>query len=133
MEEETKVYSATITMKDGTEQVITATRNDMVDWMTENNKAKHICQDTDALFARYSHYVELEYNKNHKKPKGERGGARPGAGRKPKGETEKLQYGWRVSRDVWNILQQQDNKTDFIEKAIRAYYRAYGTRKRDDD
>ena len=133
MEEETKVYSATITMKDGTEQVITATRNDMVDWMTENNKAKHICQDTDALFARYSHYRELEYNKTHKKPKGTLGGARPGAGRKPKGGTEKLHYGWRVSRDVWNILQQQDNKTDFIERAIRAYYRAYMNKRGDGD
>lgn len=129
--EETKIYSVTITMNDGTEQLIKATRNDMVDWMIEHGREKRICADTDELFGLYSHYYELDYNKNHKKPKGQRGGVREGAGRKPKGVTEKLHYGWRVSRDVWDILQRQDNKTDFIESAIRAYDRAMRNRRGD--
>lgn len=56
------------------------------------------------------------------KPK-KRGGYREGSGRKPKGITEKLTYTWRVSRDVWDILQLQSNKTDYIEAAIREKHR----------
>lgn len=129
--EENKVFSKSVLMKDGTEQSIEATRNDMEAWLKEHRKAKYICPDDKELFERYAHLYEICYNKTHPKPKGTRGGAREGAGRKPKGVTERLHYGWRVSRDVWEILQRQDNKTDFIESAIRAYDRAMRNRRGD--
>lgn len=58
------------------------------------------------------------------KPKSNRGGARAGAGRKKKDkQNESLRIGLRLSRDVYEILQRYDNKTEFIEKAIREKYR----------
>ena len=54
-----------------------------------------------------------------KKPK-PRGGFREGAGRKSKGGIDGTQHvGFRASKDVWEILQQVENKTEFIESAIR--------------
>ena len=120
-------------MNDGTTQEFSVTRHDMEYWLTEKGLTKLIDTDTDKMFSNYQTAYKNDYNKTHKKPKGTLGGARPGAGRKPKGGTEKLHYGWRVSRDVWDILQQQDNKTDFIERAIRAYYRAYMNKRGDGD
>ena len=54
------------------------------------------------------------------KPKG---GKREGAGRKSKGREGTLRVGFRCSQDVWDILQQQEDKTAFIEKAIREKWR----------
>lgn len=59
--------------------------------------------------------------KKNQKPKG---GAREGAGRKAKSTDGELhRIGFRCSQDVWNILQTVENKTEFIEKAIREKYR----------
>lgn len=128
MMEKQKNWKVTIPMKDGSVTELHVTRNDMVAWLVDNGKQQLIDQDEKKLLENYSHAYQLAYNHAHKsdKPRGPRGGARTGAGRKPKGGTEKLHYGWRVSRDVWDILQQQENKTEYIEKAIRAYHRAYG-------
>lgn len=53
------------------------------------------------------------------KPKG---GARAGAGRKPKANvSHRMQF--RCAEDVWRILQLVPNKTEYIEKAIREKYR----------
>lgn len=53
-----------------------------------------------------------------KKPK-PRGGARVGAGRKPKGGAEgSHRVTFRCSARVWNILQLEDNMTYYIEEAI---------------
>jgi len=49
-----------------------------------------------------------------------RGGAGRGQGRKPKGsEYGALRFSFRCSKDVWDILQQQEDKTAFVEDAIR--------------
>ena len=52
-----------------------------------------------------------------------RGGKREGAGRKSKGDLGTLRVAFRCSQDVWDILQQQPNKTEYIEKAIREKWR----------
>lgn len=53
------------------------------------------------------------------------GGRREGAGRKPKSKdgAESMRVAFRCSSDVWKILQLQENKTAYIEKAIREKYR----------
>lgn len=51
--------------------------------------------------------------------KSKRGGKREGAGRKAKGDAGTLRVGFRCSQDVYDILQQQPDKTKYIEKAIR--------------
>lgn len=53
------------------------------------------------------------------------GGRREGAGRKPKSRdgAESQRVAFRCSSDVWKILQLQENKTAYIEKAIREKYR----------
>lgn len=48
-----------------------------------------------------------------------RGGKREGAGRKSKGDNGTLRIGFRCSQDVYDILQQQPDKTAYIEAAIR--------------
>ena len=62
----------------------------------------------------------MEEEQKTPKPKG---GARQGAGRKPKGNEGTLRIGFRCSQDVYDILQQVENKTEFIEKAIREKWR----------
>ena len=58
-----------------------------------------------------------------KEPK-KRGGYRPNAGRPAKGGIDGTQrVAFRASKDVWAILQQVENKTEFIEKAIREKWR----------
>lgn len=47
------------------------------------------------------------------------GGARPGAGRKPKSKAGPLHVSFRCSQDVYEILQRQTSKTAYIEAAIR--------------
>ncbi len=47
------------------------------------------------------------------------GGFREGAGRKPKAKEGTFRIGFRCSKDVWDILQLQKEKTAFIEEAIR--------------
>ena len=123
-----ETYLLSIPMKDASTQNLRVTRAEVESWLTEHNKKQLICPDTQELIDRFEHSYQLDYNKTHPKPKGTRGGARANAGRKPKGITEKLHYSWRVSRDVWDILQTQANKTDFIERAIRAYARATGVK-----
>lgn len=57
--------------------------------------------------------------KEKKEPK-PRGGAREGAGRKSKsksGETKRVAF--RCSHDVWQILELQQDKTAYIEAAVR--------------
>lgn len=55
--------------------------------------------------------------------KSKRGGARKGAGRK---KTTAKTYGFNASEDVVAILEQVDNKTDFIREAILALAHAKG-------
>ena len=59
----------------------------------------------------------MEEEKKTPKP---RGGARNGAGRKSKsksGETKRVAF--RCSHDVWQILELQQDKTAYIEAAVR--------------
>jgi hypothetical protein len=51
------------------------------------------------------------------------GGAREGAGRKPKATEGSLRVAFRCSQDVYNILQLVPNKTAYIEDAIREKHR----------
>jgi len=51
------------------------------------------------------------------------GGAREGAGRKPKAKEGSLHIGFRCSQDVYDILQLVPNKTAYIEAAIREKHR----------
>ena len=122
--------------KDGTPFSFNLTREEIEQFLRDNNKARAIDSDDDKLIANYVALAERLHNREVKARKeAEReasgiprtlGGKREGAGRKPKGGDEKLRYSWRCSRDVWEILQQQDNKTEFIENAIRAYARYLG-------
>ncbi len=125
---EQEVFNLSIPMRDKSVQKLSVTRSDICQWLTEHGRTKLICPDMDELLARFAHAYKLDYNKSlPPKPVGTHGGARPNAGRKPKGgEAGALRYSWRVSRDVWEILQLQDNKTAFIENAIRAYARYLG-------
>jgi hypothetical protein len=67
--------------------------------------------------------MEINRKKDYGK-KSNRGGARPGSGRKPKGGDEgKLHIGFRCSKDVYNILQLVPNKTKYIEDAVREKHR----------
>lgn len=50
------------------------------------------------------------------------GGKREGAGRKAKAEGS-FRVAFRCSQDVYNILQLEDNKTAYIEAAIREKHR----------
>ena len=58
-----------------------------------------------------------------KKKKSNMGGAREGAGRKPKSADGSHRIGFRCSSETWAILQQVENKTEFIEKAIKEKWR----------
>jgi hypothetical protein len=51
------------------------------------------------------------------------GGAREGAGRKPKATEGSLRVAFRCSQDVYDILQLVQNKTAYIEAAIREKHR----------
>ena len=113
-------------MKDGSTQKFSVTRNDIEDWLTEHNQTKLMDADDERLLSNFCVAYQKDYNKNHPAPKGQRGGVREGAGRKPKGDNGTLRIGFRCSQDVWDILQEQVDKTAYIERAIRAYHRAYG-------
>lgn len=51
------------------------------------------------------------------------GGKRENAGRKPKAKEGSLRVAFRCSQDVYDILQLEDNKTAYIEAAIREKHR----------
>jgi len=51
------------------------------------------------------------------------GGAREGAGRKPKATEGSIRISFRSSQDVYDILQLVPNKTAYIEAAIREKHR----------
>ena len=53
-----------------------------------------------------------------KEEKKKRGGARKGAGRKPFGETRKINVSVRISPDAHEILQKTDNKSRYVDEAI---------------
>lgn len=55
--------------------------------------------------------------------KKQHGGKREGAGRKSKGKEGTLRIGFRCSQDVWDILQLQEDKTAYIERAIRSQWK----------
>lgn len=57
------------------------------------------------------------------KEKTTHGGRREGAGRKPKNKEGVKRVAFKCSEDVYNILQIQDNKTAYIEAAIREKHR----------
>ena len=59
--------------------------------------------------------------KKEEKPKA--GGAREGSGRKPKSADGSHRIGFRCNSETWAILQQVENKTEFIEKAIKEKWR----------
>lgn len=76
------------------------------------------------------HYEILPENSNHHLLAKEiedtpaqlmRGGARPGAGRKPKNPEQgnKKQASWWLALDVLAIIKEQPNQAEYIEKAIR--------------
>ena len=50
------------------------------------------------------------------------GGAREGAGRKPKATEGSIRISFRSSQDVYDILQLVPNKAAYIEDAIREKY-----------
>lgn len=52
--------------------------------------------------------------------KSKRGGKRAGAGRPRKGYV-RLSIGLRLPLDIYNFLQQQDNKSRFVEEIIREW------------
>jgi hypothetical protein len=52
-----------------------------------------------------------------------RGGKREGAGRKPKGANGTLRFGFRCSQEVWDIIQRMEDKTAFVEQAIKEKWR----------
>ena len=126
-------FHSVLDFKDGTRHAIDMTREEIEQFLRDNKQARAIESDDDKLIANYFALAERLHNKEVKAQKeAEReasgiprtlGGKRKGAGRKPKGGDETLRYSWRVSRDVWNILHRQDNKTDYIERAIRFYHK----------
>ena len=126
-------YVGSTTFKDGTKFQFNKTRAEIEEYMIEHRQRKAIDDDPEKLIANFVAVAERMHNievREAKKAEREaqgipatRGGFRPNSGRKPKGVTEKLHYGWRVSRDVWDILQQQPNKTEYIETAIRFYHK----------
>ena len=123
---EQEIFNLSIPMKDGTTQKLSVTRNDIEYWLTEHNLNKLFDDDDDRLLSNYAVAYKNDYNKTHPKPKGQRGGARAGAGRKPK-EGGTFRHGFRFCREVHDILEKHaDEKTAYVEKAIRAYHRAYG-------
>mgnify|MGYP006916049848 FL=1 len=130
---EYEVYNLTIPMKDGTTHHLSVTRYDIEDWLTEHDLTKLLDSDDNRLLSNYAKAYKNDYNKTHPKPKGQRGGAREGAGRKAKSGGS-FHHGFRFSARVHNILlEHAEDMTGFVETAILAYDRAYGTRKRDDD
>lgn len=130
---EQQVFNLSIPMKDGSTQKLSVTRNDIEYWLTEHGLTKLIDADDGRLTSNFCVAYKKDYNKTHPKPKGQRGGARQGAGRKAKGDNGTLRVGFRCSQDVYDILQQQIDKTAYIEAAIRAYDRAQNAKRRDDD
>lgn len=124
-------YVGSYTFKDGTKFQFDKTRAEIAQFMYENKKPRAIDDDPDKLVANFVALAERLHNKEVKaKKRAERealgiphtlGGKRPNSGRKSKGGTENLRYSFRVSRDVWDILQRQTNKTAYIEEAIRFY------------
>ena len=128
----TEVFNLSIPMKDGSTQKFSVTRNDIEDWLTEHNLTKLFDSDDDRLLSNYAVAYQKDYNKAHPKPKGKRGGAREGAGRKGKSGGS-FHHGFRFSAKVHNILEEhREDMTGFVESAILAYDRAYGTKRRDD-
>lgn len=51
-----------------------------------------------------------------------RGGSRPGAGRKPKGESNKVQVAYWLDPKIVEIIRAQPNQAEFIEAAVRDYH-----------
>lgn len=126
-------YTGTAKFKDGTVFPFRVTRVDIAQFMIDHRQARATIEDNpDRLVANYVALAERVHNKEvrlRRKAEREaqgippiRGGKRPNSGRKPKGITENLRFSWRVSRDVWDILQMQENKTEYIEEAIRFYH-----------
>ena len=131
--EQAEVFNLSIPMKDGSVHKISVTRNDIEDWLTEHKLAKLIDSDNDRLLSNYAVAYKKDYNQTHPKPKGTRGGAREGAGRKGKSGGS-FHHGFRFSQKVHEILlEHSGDMTSFVETAILAYDRAYRTRRRDDD
>lgn len=126
-------FRAVLNFKDGTPFSFNLTREEIEQFLRNNDKPHAVDKDDNKLVANYVALAERLHNREVKaqkeaerKASGEprtHGGKRANAGRKPKGGDEKLRFSWRCSRDVWEILQRQTNKTDFIENAIRAYNR----------
>lgn len=67
--------------------------------------------------------MEEEQQQEQQEPK-PHGGARQGAGRKAKGkDLGKLRMNFRLSKDVYEILQEQMDKTAYVEAAVREKYK----------
>lgn len=131
--EQLEVYKLSIPMKDGTTQKLSVNRNDMEYWLAEHNKKQLISNDDDILLANYAKAYQLDYNREHPKPKGQRGGARENAGRKGKNGGS-FHHGFRFSAKVHDILEEhREDMTGFVESAILAYDRAYNAKRGDDD
>ena len=115
--------------KDGTPFSFNLTREEIEQFLRDNNQAKAIDSDDDKLVANYMAFAERLHNREVKAQKEAereasgiprtRGGKREGAGRKPKGDTGTLRVGFRCSQDVYDILQAQEDKTAYFEAAIR--------------
>ena len=130
---EKEVFNLSIPMKDGTTHKLSVTRYDMEDWLKERCLTRLLDSDDNRLLSNYARAYKNDYNKTHPKPKGQRGGVREGAGRKAKNGGS-FHHGFRFSAKVHNILlEHADDMTGYVESAILAYDRAYGTRRRDDD
>lgn len=128
-------FSGSAKFRDGTKFDFRKTRVEIEQFLIDNRQRRAIDDNPDKLVANFVALSERLHNidvRERKKAEREangtntRGGRRPNSGRKPKGITENLRYSWRVSRDVWDILQQQENKTRYIEEAIRFYYSREG-------
>lgn len=121
-----RIFRLAIPMKDKTIQSLSVTRQDIAKWLTERSKTRLIDDDDEKLVSNFKRAYKNEYNKTHKaeddRPKGTIGGKREGAGRKPKSDNGQ-RIGFRCSQDVWDILQEKDDKTAYIEAAIREKHR----------
>ena len=130
---EQEVFNLSIPMKDGTTQKLSVTRNDIEYWLTEHELTKLIDSDDERLTSNFCVAYQKDYNKTHPKPKGQRGGAREGAGRKGKNGGS-FHHGFRFSSKVHDILEEhREDMTGFVESAILAYDRAQNAKRRDDD
>lgn len=131
--EQLEVYNLSIPMKDGTTQKLSVNRNDVEHWLTEHGLTKLIDANDDRLLSNFCVAYQKDYNREHPKPKGKIGGARPNAGRKGKSGGS-FHHGFRFSLKVHNILEEHhEDMTSFVESAILAYDRAFNARRRDDD